>query len=165
MWIGVAPSSHPVPSSQLAPAAARLRSLGIDLQRVRCITKGRLYYPADAHPFDRQAPPPAAACAGHERGWWMSRSRFKAAFVHADARFVRLYKSSWLATLDADTLAAHGLIMDFNTLWTALRQPRTEQAVQVAILDDDGAERSRGFIVDRRWLCRTGQSERIDEDD
>ena len=130
------------------PAAeALLRERDITLERVRGIIKGRLFYPWPD--FIRgDCLPPFEINPDHERGWWMSQAEF----TNHDwqgAQFMRLTKRWWLAPIQA----AEAEPVSRDAIIEGFRQPRSEQATHVAVLDD-GAERHRGFIVNDAWLQR-----------
>jgi len=132
------------------PAARKtLARLDIKVDRALCFMKGRLFYPWEQ--FHTQTFEfPANVNPDHEKGWWITLDRFESA-APRDYRYVPLRKIDWLSPMKAghepDSLSLQELL-------ARLKQRETQQATHVAIVNHQGDEQSRGFVVSARWLAR-----------
>ena len=115
---------------------------------VRCVLKGRLFYPW--HMFTRRDfQTPDLVNIKHEKGWWIEESEIPDALF---GRVTYLPKQNWLSPILSSDGAAS---MNRKELDKFMRRPETEQATHVALLDENGAEKSRGLIVQPVWIERT----------
>ena len=145
---------HQLLLSSYPEASALLQRLHIDLERVRCIIKGRLFYPAAIYRTSpsapRTLPRPAFVNPTHEAGWWMTVDEFSR--LGPGAIYAYLPKSLWLAPL----LAGDAPLLNHGDVCALLSGTRAQHTIHFAIVDDTGIEQSRGFIVNQQWLDAVG---------
>ncbi len=127
------------------------REFGTSKATVKGIVKGRLFHPFTAW-LAEQWRYPVAIAADHLRGWWLTEADFISRFKDAPERFRALQKRDWLSTLQPVAIDQR---LTAVTLLTSLASSREHYAHHVAILDDNGRETSRGFVVMAPWLTIT----------
>ena len=121
-----------------------LEKLGLQVNRVRAIIKGRLFYPW-AQFITNQFDTPEIINPHHEKGWWIDESEIP---QHTFKRIVYLEKQHWLSPI---TYKDRLPIMNYDELGQFLNLPDIEPATHVALLDETGEELSRGFVVKPLW--------------
>lgn len=136
---------HQLRLSQNPAALALLNEMGITVKTSLCFLKGRLFYPYSEFIASNFCFPDIVN-PGHEKGWWLPLASLAAHFEDTQ-RCAILDKQYWLAPVHQDVNGQ--TIADITTL---LNVPETQMATHVAILDEQGAEVSRGFIVKDTWL-------------
>jgi hypothetical protein len=129
----------------------KIRSLGlgeIDKPAVRCVVKGRLFYPWEQFVED-QFLHPEVVNPTHGKGWWVEEDKITDDQVFDSV--VYLAKQDWLSIITPQ----HKLpVMNRQMLVEFLQGQEIEQATHVALLDGTGLEVSRGFIVKPIWVER-----------
>jgi hypothetical protein len=121
---------------------------------VKAIVKGRLFHPFAAW-LDQQWCYPASVAKDHLRGWWLTDADFIRRFQTSSKRFRPLSKMNWLSDIPQ---------VPAEQRWTAgsclaaLSSTREQYAHHVAMLDGNGFETSRGFVVMAPWLSVTQAS-------
>lgn len=143
---------HQLMLSRTAAGMQLLAAMQIHDVRPRGFVKGRLFYPYEQFQAQRFVHPEIVN-PRHARGWWQSIDDF---LGHTDAgrQFVLLDKSLWLAPLEPQH-ACQGCTLD--ELMALIDGSANRNTWHVAIIDDDGTEQSRGFLVSARWLAATRQ--------
>jgi hypothetical protein len=118
---------------------------GREISKVRALIKGWAFYPLAA--FGNPLPQPPFMNPNHLRGWWATPHQFKSWFKDPSFRFEPLEKKFWLSPMTerdvANRLSCTQLIETFKPL----SRPRL-----VAVIDQRGFERERGFLVSDDWL-------------
>jgi hypothetical protein len=121
------------------------------VKQVHCLVKGRLFYPWQSF-TDQTRVFPVYANTSHLKGWWMSLPEFKHRFSKTSERWVYLSKYLWLSTItDANNLP----VLNYLETLERLEVSPTPQAVHLAMIDDQGREISRGFVVSEQWINQT----------
>lgn len=141
--------SHQLCLSRQPAASQVLAQRGLVVASSLCFIKGRLFYPFEAYRAGTPTSPPFVN-PNHLRGWWLEADAFADTFADAmdpRARYLHLEKRHWLAPLRGS--AEDGLSL--TQMQVYLTQGR-EPATHLAVLDENGMEISRGFVVDQRWL-------------
>ena len=134
------------------PTAARmLAERQITVTESLCFMKGRLFYPYEMFVSNNFSYPDIVNPT-HEKGWWMSAEQFSAAFDHRH-RYVHLEKLFWLSPIQQDVEGAS--LEEMRDYLASGREPAT----LIAVLDDNGMEQSRGFVVDDRWLASVASNQ------
>jgi uncharacterized protein len=137
---------HQLLLSKHPAADALLSDLGLFVDETLCFMKGRLFYPFEQFAA-RQFSFPDLINPTHCKGWWLPIDRFDE-LDNPGCHFVYLQKLYWLSTLQNDL---PGMSHEEMKIFLAQdRQPTT----MIAVVDEYGAEISRGFLVDERWLAR-----------
>jgi hypothetical protein len=119
--------------------------------KVKGIVKGRLFHPFTAWQAAHWNYP-AAVTADHLRGWWLTDADFIGRFKDGRQRFRPLTKRDWLSTLQPVPIDQRLTATD---CMTALAASREQFAHHIAMIDDNGLETSRGFVVMPPWLAIT----------
>ncbi len=127
------------------PDAKRiLQQRGIEIDRRRIIFKGRLFHPYKVFKMSRFEVPEDINPL-HQKGWWL---RWEELGHHEELRnsyFKLLEKEEWLAPFKfTDTEE----LISFDELKNRCSHAFTEHT---AIINKDGAELSRGFVVSEDW--------------
>ncbi len=139
-------TQHQLKLAELAASQTLLQSMDLTIDRVRCIIKGRLYYPFD-QPGEKIAP--KIANPNHLSGWWLKQDDLDEL---ADRKIVYLEKKYWLSALTSSDQVTIMSIEEVRNFLT-----RTKQiAPQFALLDKDLNETSRGFILKSEWFQKAG---------
>ncbi len=142
--------THQMQLSGYPEAQAMLAERGWQVERIRGFVKGRLFYPYEAFIRDSFVYPDTVNDQ-HEKGWWLTDDAFNALTAFRDAAFVILDKRYWLAPISSDDLVS---IVSANAVIEALHDSTRGPTLQVARVDEYGAEISRGFVVTEQWLAR-----------
>ena len=121
---------------------------GASNAEVKGIVKGRLFHPYSAW-LDQQWQYPETIAADHLRGWWLTVDDFISRFTNGSQRFRPLTKRDWLSELQAVPVDER---LPADRCLAALSSSREHYAHHVAMLDDNGLETSRGFVVMAPWL-------------
>ncbi|MDG2071199.1 MAG: DUF1853 family protein [Pseudomonadales bacterium] len=139
---------HQLQLSRNPAAMALLNKMGISVATTLCFLKGRLFYPYTEFIAENFCFPDIVN-PGHEKGWWLPLASLT---THLDdtRRYAILDKQYWLAPIQQDV--KDQTITDLSTL---LHLPEAQMATLVAVLDEQGTEISRGFIVKDAWLEKT----------
>ncbi|XOV88814.1 MAG: DUF1853 family protein [Pseudomonadota bacterium] len=142
-------AAHQLRLGQDPVARALLADLDINISRVRCLMKGRLFHPWRDFIGGRFIVPDVIS-PDHGRGWWISYADFLRDFEPFDWRYAYLPKSCWLAQLVPEDI---NNALSFMEVVEMLGTPGTEQAVHLAVTNEAG-EIHRGFVVNDHWLMR-----------
>lgn len=143
--------AHQLVLANNPPAAKLLADRHIAVDESLCFMKGRLFYPHEMFVSNRLEYPPVVN-ATHERGWWIPAEQFSDAFDNRH-RYVHLEKLFWLSALQQDIDGVS--LGEMSSYLTSGREPAT----LIAVLDQDGLEQSRGFVVDDRWQDTVDQNQ------
>ncbi len=122
-----------------------LNDMNIEVSSALCFMKGRLFHPYDEF-IRNNFQYPHEVNPGHEKGWWLPTDRFTSTFDDTH-NYALLEKTYWLAPLEQDIQGES--IEEFNR---RLASTEVQPASLVAVLDDNGIETSRGFVVTDRWF-------------
>jgi hypothetical protein len=150
--------THQLPLANREEAVERLNKLNIQIQRSKCIMKGRLYHPWDLFHAEQLAIPDVVN-PNHNKGWWLAEDHV-AKLEHCPIAY--LDKSLWLSELEAND---NDEVLNLGQAQDLIRE--SEQiALQFALLDRDGKETSRGFVLKPRWfeLANQDNSENNNQD-
>ena len=137
---------HQIRLSDLPPASAELRRLGIEHPRREIEIKGYLFQPADA-----ALPPPRGFNPGQKFCDWLSIDRLRPSLEQARADgFQVLPRSHWLSPARADDFQA---ISNASRLADALSAhfQQSERPLLVAAFDSHGDETTRFFVTGAHW--------------
>lgn len=129
-----------------------LDELKLKVSVVRCIIKGRLFYPWPQYSRG-EFEVPEIINSNHEKGWWIDEANMTDNDFN---RVVYLEKQHWLSPITKNDPLR---VMDLPGLREFLQSPGIEQATHVALLDESSNEISRGFIVKPIWRQRAAQNQ------
>ena len=129
---------------------------GTSNAEVKGVVKGRLFHPFTAW-LDAHWRYPEAITADHLRGWWLTDADFIERFEDGPQWFRPLSKRDWLSVLQPVPVDQRLTATD---CMAALSTSREQYAHHIAMLDDNGVETSRGFVVMAPWLAITQAQER-----
>lgn len=153
MWFGPDPNdtlagkierleNHQLGLSNTNEARALLNHRGIKLDRTRGVVKGRLY-----HPWQKKVSPPDIVNPEHLSGWWLAEEDLKELRGYSAAYLSKKY---WLSEITPDDALSP---MTFEALEEFIKTTK-QIAPQFGLLDGDGAEISRGFVLKPQWFER-----------
>ncbi|MFT4799611.1 MAG: hypothetical protein ACI9W1_003050, partial [Candidatus Azotimanducaceae bacterium] len=137
-------NTHQLCLSEQPPAQALLSEMGITLAGRRSIMKGRLYHPWAQFQASHFAVPEIVN-PHHLKGWWLKQQDIDQL---RGARLIYLDKSLWLSDVCPDDVDQ---VMDLRGL-TDIIEETDQIATQVALLDANNRETSRGFILKPEWF-------------
>ncbi|MBT5009991.1 MAG: DUF1853 family protein, partial [Gammaproteobacteria bacterium] len=100
---------------------------------------------------------PETITADHLRGWWLTDEDFIKRFKDSPQRFRPLTKRDWLSALQPSPIDQQ---LTATECMAALSSSREQYAHHIAMLDDNGVETSRGFVVMAPWLAITQAQDR-----
>ena len=146
---------HQLQLSRHPRAIETLAVLGIRAPNVTAMVKGRLFHDFQRY-IDAAWVYPDSVNPGHCRGWWLEQ-RHLARLLELGESFVWLPKSLWLAPIAAGDSV---VTLDLSDLRDCVAAAKTKPAEQFAVLDENGNETSRGFIVSPSWISRTRRSDK-----
>jgi len=129
-----------------------LDALKLKVSTVRCIIKGRLFFPWQQY-LSGEFEVPDVINSHHEKGWWIDEADIP---DNDFKRIVYLEKQHWLSPITKNDPL---MVMDLPRLREFLHSPSIEQATHVALVDESGDEMSRGFIVKPIWRQRAAQNQ------
>jgi hypothetical protein len=129
-----------------------LKSLGIHVDEIGIIVKGRLFYPLDCTSL-----PPADATSQHPRGFWGEMHMLAA---REPATWVLLPRELWLAPLVRVPREVCSATAELLKLW---REHPPTVPVCVARIQDE-MEIERGFVVPAGWSARLCATNRVRTD-
>ena len=138
--------AHQLRLADRAEAVDLLESRGLQVQRRRALVKGRLFLPAGDTGEQGFAVPDGVNPA-HERGWWQAPAAFASDPAQAARRFLPLDKPRWLAPVSG---VPDDLLLDHAGVQSLAAWGR--RTLHLAVVDSDGREVSRGFVVSNHWL-------------
>ena len=147
-------NTHQLSLSEQPPAQALLREMGITLTGRRSIMKGRLYHPWEQFQHSDFAAPEIVN-PHHLKGWWLKAQDLDNAQDHKlkHARLIYLDKSLWLSDVHPDDVRPDDVSQVMDVEGMAKMIAETDQiATQVALLDANNREISRGFILKPDWF-------------
>lgn len=145
-------STHQLLLAKLPEAKKLLDGKNITpVKQAYCLVKGRLFYPWQSFTDPARAFP-ICASASHLKGWWMSLPDFKHRFSNTSERWIYLSKYLWLSTI---TETNNLPVLNYLETLERLDVSPTPQAVHLAMIDDQGREISRGFVVSEHWVNQT----------
>lgn len=141
-------NTHQLRLSDQPPAQALLNEMGITLAGRRSIMKGRLYHPWAQFQISHFAAPEIVN-PHHLKGWWLKQQDIhELNHEREDTRLVYLDKSLWLSDVCPEDV---NQVIDTGDLTEIIKE--TDQiAIQVALLDANHQETSRGFILKPDWF-------------
>lgn len=151
-------NSHQLRLSEQPQAQVLLNEMGITLAGRRCIMKGRLYH--DWRRFETSHFAAAEIVNPHHlKGWWLKQEDLHQLKEHQDEeRLIYLDKGLWLSDVCPEdveqVMGVTGIgapVMDLRGL-TDLVAETDQIAIQVALLDANYQETSRGFILKPDWF-------------
>lgn len=127
-----------------------------DIDSTRGIMKGRLFYPllSEAE-MGKRSPQAYPACVNpdHLSGWWLPIEAFLSRFSGLNLRFRTLEKRHWLAPL---ARSVYSQCLSAEEYLAQLTNENEHYAHAIAVIDSDGNELSRGFLVKPAWFAATG---------
>ena len=129
---------------------------GTSNAEVKGVVKGRLFHPFMAW-LDAHWRYPETITADHLRGWWLTDEDFIKRFKDSPQRFRPLTKRDWLSALQPSPIDQQ---LTATECMAALSSSREQYAHHIAMLDDNGVETSRGFVVMTPWLAITQAQDR-----
>ena len=129
---------------------------GTSNAEIKGVVKGRLFHPFTAW-LDAHWHYPEAITADHLRGWWLTDADFIERFEDGPQWFRPLSKRDWLSVLQPVPVDQRLTATD---CMAALSTSREQYAHHIAMLDDNGVETSRGFVVMAPWLAITQAQDR-----
>jgi hypothetical protein len=143
---------HQLQLANLPEAATLLDSMNIKpVTQAACLVKGRLFYPWQDF-VDGKKLFPTCVNEEHLSGWWITLADFTRLFSNTRTRWVYLEKALWLSPIaNSDNLP----LLDSAQALDLFRTSLGTQVVHVAMVDSQGQEISRGFVVSQDWLHRT----------
>jgi len=118
---------------------------GREISKVRALIKGWAFYPLAT--FANPLPQPPFMNPNHLRGWWATPHQFKSWFKDPSFRFEPLEKKFWLSPMTERDVANRLTCTQLIETFKPLSRPRL-----VAVIDQRGYERERGFLVSDEWL-------------
>ncbi|MFT5011452.1 MAG: hypothetical protein ACJAX5_003371 [Patiriisocius sp.] len=125
-------------------ARTLLEARDIQLSNQRCIMKGRLYHSWDAYQTN-QFHIPSLVNPNHCKGWWLSSEDLSQL---VGKRLVYLDKSLWLSEVAATDVTE---VLDVERVKRQVTESK-QIALQFAIVDNENAECSRGFVLKPDWF-------------
>ncbi|MDG2072748.1 MAG: DUF1853 family protein, partial [Pseudomonadales bacterium] len=139
---------HQLQLSRNPAAVTLLNKMDISVETTLCFVKGRLFHPYSEFVAGNFCFPDIVN-PGHEKGWWLPLTSLT---THLDdtRRYAILHKQYWLAPVQQDIEG-----QTISGISTLLNLPEAQMATLVAVLDEQGTEVSRGFIVKDAWLEKT----------
>ena len=145
--------THQLALGEHTAAKAKLEEMGIKLDGVRSIVKGRLYHPFQTQdlehaPLSGDTLPPIAN-PNHLTGWWLPMNQIHLLTEALESgRLAYIDKQYWLSTITNDDQVQP---LNQSALDTFLKQTK-QIAPQFAVIDCKGFEISRGFILKPEWF-------------
>ncbi len=150
-------AGHQLRLSQTTAGAAALRAQGLQVDDVRALIKGRLFYPLAVFLSGRRA---AFAAPDHLRGFWATAAELRDWLTNGDTRASLLMRSDWLAPVEnsGEVPSAEFLlpVADANGN-EADGKPQHPQAL---VVTRHGKEIARGFCVPDDWQLRARHARR-----
>lgn len=146
-------TTHQLTLARQSAARATLIDSDIRIDAARGFIKGRLFYPYLKF-FDASLKSPDEVNPGHEHGWWMSIQELNSRTELQNTRFAILRKIDWLSPI---TSAYPIETLGYTDLIHLVETGMSDYSIHVAILDEQGFETSRGFIVSQQWLDYVAQ--------
>ena len=140
--------SHQLKLSQHHAGKKLLEEKGWNIQRVRSLVKGRLFHPYSSFKLN-QFKTPINVNPNHEKGWWLGVSEFESSSELKNNRFIMLDRANWFAPIASSENAQ---IMNHDETVSFLLTTPKQGTVPLALINKNGKEISRGFVVFPQWM-------------
>lgn len=146
--------THQMKLSEYREASRVLAENHWEIVQVRGFVKGRLFYPIEQFERGEFIHPPEIQ-PQHNKGWWMTENDFRQD-KHFDktVTFCLLEKALWLSPIKQ----AHGIESEDHATIQLKIEASSSRTHPVAIIDVDGNEVSRGFVISPQWLEEVNRS-------
>ena len=142
-------NNHQLRLSEQPQARALLNEMGITLAAQRSIVKGRLYYPWQQFRTAHFATPEIVN-PHHLKGWWLKQADLNQL---GNERIIYLEKGLWLSDVCPEDVEPNHVNQVMRIGHLKHLAAETDQiAIQVALLDANHQETSRGFILKPDWF-------------
>lgn len=128
-----------------------LKEQGINIEQVKVMTRGRLFYPLD-HFMKEDFRFPHEVNPQHLKGFWTSWESFAHLQLSSGIDWYILPKMYWLSPVTADEIGELSLLDEKAFLIHGHNERYEFQRIQQVVGMRDGEEIMRGFVVTEDWL-------------